>query len=262
MTAENLAKHRADPNAPFWAQLKQGADHFEVTKLEPTVGVCGKHYVFDAAPADPKLHFDASAPCPPLQTDQQLEAEVAAKQARDRTEVAELIAKGVKPVRIVYEDGGQHPDFRAHVADVSRPDAIAAGPHEIILDERTGKPVVDTASQAAPAKSDVPVAAAAASAPAEMTALARDTTGSLPAATKPATTDQPFYKRLFNFGAAPAPKPPPEPVADSPPSQAVPSDVPLPPRRQADVTKPQAALTSQKPVAGTKPTGVVAYTAQ
>src|SRR6202044_884992 len=34
MTAENLAKHRLDPNADFWRQLKNGADHFEVTKAE------------------------------------------------------------------------------------------------------------------------------------------------------------------------------------------------------------------------------------
>ena len=42
MTAENLAKHRLDPNIAFWKQLKEGNDHFEVTKQEPTVGVCGK----------------------------------------------------------------------------------------------------------------------------------------------------------------------------------------------------------------------------
>ena len=48
MTAENLAKHRLDPNIDFWKQLKNGSDHFEVTKTEPQVGVCAKHYVFGA----------------------------------------------------------------------------------------------------------------------------------------------------------------------------------------------------------------------
>ena len=64
MTAENLAKHRLDPNIDFWMQLKNGADHFEVTKTEPSVLVCGKHYVFGA-------HADGDvsprAPCPALQ---------------------------------------------------------------------------------------------------------------------------------------------------------------------------------------------------
>src|ERR1700736_3212727 len=46
MTAENLAKHRLDPNIAFWKELKNGSDHFEVSKTEPPVGVCGKHYVF------------------------------------------------------------------------------------------------------------------------------------------------------------------------------------------------------------------------
>ena len=48
MTAENMAKFRFDPNIDFWKNLKNGSDHFEVTKAEPSVLVCGKHYVFDA----------------------------------------------------------------------------------------------------------------------------------------------------------------------------------------------------------------------
>ena len=48
MTAENMAKFRLDPNIDFWKNLKDGSDHFEVTKNEPSVLVCGKHYVFDA----------------------------------------------------------------------------------------------------------------------------------------------------------------------------------------------------------------------
>ena len=48
MTAENMAKFRLDPNIDFWKNLKDGSDHFEVTKTEPSVMVCGKHYVFDA----------------------------------------------------------------------------------------------------------------------------------------------------------------------------------------------------------------------
>ena len=63
MTAENLAKHRLDPNIAFWKQLKEGNDHFEVTKREPVVGVCGKHYVFDAVPANGH-RLDPEAPVP------------------------------------------------------------------------------------------------------------------------------------------------------------------------------------------------------
>ena len=52
MTAENMAKFRLDPNIDFWKNLKDGSDHFEVTKNEPSVLVCGKHYVFDATTKD------------------------------------------------------------------------------------------------------------------------------------------------------------------------------------------------------------------
>ena len=41
----------------------------------------------------------------------QVEADVAAKEASDEAAVAALVAKGVKPVRIVYQDGGQNAAF-------------------------------------------------------------------------------------------------------------------------------------------------------
>ncbi len=80
MTAENLAKFRLDPNIAFWKQLKVGADHFEVTKLEPKIGVCAKHYVFDATA---KGALEASAPCPAMQRQDDVEQSVAEKAAHD-----------------------------------------------------------------------------------------------------------------------------------------------------------------------------------
>ncbi len=58
LTAANLARHRTNPNMPFWKMLKEGNDHFEVTHLEPKVDVCERHYVFDAQPPD---EFDQAA---------------------------------------------------------------------------------------------------------------------------------------------------------------------------------------------------------
>jgi len=54
------------------------------------------------------------------------------KQAKDDAKIAELAASGVKPIRLVYQDGGQHPRSRA-VAEVSRPEALAP-PTEIVLE--------------------------------------------------------------------------------------------------------------------------------
>jgi murein L,D-transpeptidase YafK len=270
MTAENLAKHRADPNAPFWRQLKEGADHFEVTKQEPTVAVCGKHYVFDATPVDSKLHLDALVACPPLQVDPDLKSAVAAKQHQDDTEVASLIEKGVKPVRLVYEDGGQNPSFSAKVGDVSRPEALALGPHEVVLDEKTGKPaevveaemlkknpkptvaanVANVKSAAAVSPPQQKLTTAIPKSPTDSAIALADATGSLPAADQ-SPPSQPFYKRWFGNPFSNAP--PPEAAA---PSEAITmpqsAKVPLPPRRQAAVrgAKPGISVKPQKPVAG------------
>jgi len=67
MTPVNMAKHRNNPNMPFWKMIKEGYDHFEVTRQEPKVDFCEKKYVFDAvkspdAKRDPV--FEASAKCP------------------------------------------------------------------------------------------------------------------------------------------------------------------------------------------------------
>src|SRR5207247_4874902 len=42
LTAANLARHRTNPNMPFWKMLKEGSDHFEVTHLEPKVDEIGR----------------------------------------------------------------------------------------------------------------------------------------------------------------------------------------------------------------------------
>ncbi|WP_343038378.1 murein L,D-transpeptidase family protein [Microvirga arsenatis] len=146
MTAENLAKHRYDPNIAFWKNLKEGSDYFEVAKQEPQVSVANQQYAFGG---------DAS-----------VMAAVAQKQRQDEQEVAGLVAKGVQPIKLVYDDGGQHQTFRQALAgdasgdggslavdasarnrlgDVSRPEALAAGPREIIL-AANGKPRQQTSS--------------------------------------------------------------------------------------------------------------------
>jgi murein L,D-transpeptidase YafK len=136
MTAENLAKFRYDPNIAFWKELKNGSDHFEVTKAEVPVAVCNRHYMFGA-----KTEGEVSAreACPKLIRDPATESAVAEKANKDDAQVAELIAKGVKPIMLVYDDGGQHPDFAGKV-ETSRPDALAAGPREILMGAN-GKPL-------------------------------------------------------------------------------------------------------------------------
>ena len=146
MTAENLAKHRLDPNIDFWKQLKEGSDHFEVTLQEPQVGFCNRRYVFNAEGA---AHLDPNAACPTLKRDPEIAQAVAEKRAQDEAKVAEL-AQSVRPVRVVYQDGGQHPSFASRGSEVSRPETIVA-PTEITVDEKPGRGAAQPTARIAPA---------------------------------------------------------------------------------------------------------------
>ncbi len=156
MTAENLAKHRLDPNIDFWKQLKEGSDHFEVTLQEPQVAFCNRRYVFNA---DGAAHVDPNAACPALKQDPEIAQAVAEKRAQDEAKVAELARSGVKPVRVVYQDGGQHPSFAWRVSELSRRETIAP-PTEVAVDEKTGQGAGQSAAKVA-APSPIVTSAAA-----------------------------------------------------------------------------------------------------
>ncbi|MFU0506066.1 L,D-transpeptidase family protein [Pseudaminobacter sp. NGMCC 1.201702] len=65
MTAANMARYRNDPNYEFWTMLKEGYDHFEITKVPPKVDVCEKRYVFNRIP-EGGATFSPSGACPPF----------------------------------------------------------------------------------------------------------------------------------------------------------------------------------------------------
>src|SRR5271165_6926619 len=96
MTAENMAKYRLDPNIAFWKEIKKGSDYFEVAKVEPSVLVCNKHYVFGATA---KGTVSANAACPQLERDQDIEQQVAEKESSDEAEAEQLAVSGVKAIR-------------------------------------------------------------------------------------------------------------------------------------------------------------------
>ena len=120
MSAENMARYRADPNIAFWRQLKEGYDHFEATGQEPRVSVLGARYAFNGR--TPEL-------------DQAARDHHAQEEAR----VASLTQAGAAAVRITYADGGQHAIFKAmakgdpELGDVSRPEALAYAGREVIV---------------------------------------------------------------------------------------------------------------------------------
>ena len=137
MTAENLAKHRLDPNIEFWKQLKNGADHFEVTKTETPVLVCGKRYVFGAH-ADGEV--SARAPCPTLHRDEEVETPVAAKQAEGRRGGRRPGRQGRQADPAGLPGRRAEPGVRRQGRRRQRPDALLEAPREIVLDN-SGKPI-------------------------------------------------------------------------------------------------------------------------
>jgi murein L,D-transpeptidase YafK len=121
MTAENMAKHRGDPNIAFWRQLKEGFDHFEATRLEPVVSVVNARYAFQPA-------------------DRQVASSVLAYRESEDQQIAKIVEDGAASVRTTYSDGGMNAIFRALAAKnepklgvVSRPEALAFAGREVIV---------------------------------------------------------------------------------------------------------------------------------
>jgi murein L,D-transpeptidase YafK len=189
MTAENLARFRHDPNMSYWKNLKEGSDHFEVTKQEPKIAYCGGKYVFNATAENSRM--DPLGACPKLKVDDDIASAVASKDHTDQQKVAELVHRGTPAVRIQYADGGQHQSFRTAAAsyadpeqrlvpmtpataralgEISRPEAVAMV-EEYTVDERgQRKDPVAAAVAAAPAQATVAAAPAAQPRPAAVAA--------------------------------------------------------------------------------------------
>jgi murein L,D-transpeptidase YafK len=164
MTPVNMAKHRNNPNMPFWKMIKEGYDHFEVTRHEPKVDVCERRYVFDAVPAansSAPLNFSPRGPCPVYQMPDDIVAAVTEKQRRDEIATAELVNRGtpVAPVKLAT-DGGMHPVFVAALQG-GNPFKAADGGIMLMPVSPPGK-IPSYVTVPPPAKTLAPVAVAAA----------------------------------------------------------------------------------------------------
>jgi murein L,D-transpeptidase YafK len=254
MTALNMAKHRNSPHMPFWRMIKEGSDHFEVSRAEPRVDVCEKRYVFDArAPggASP-LAFHGREKCPPYEISPALASAVKAKEANDERAFAEYVNRGTATVAVkTGADGGMHPVFLAKLqgrslfelsslssssADVKAPSgplpASVNPPHASGPEMNLTTLFSTQQTDGAPPASSAPAATRSAPAPAAQTGESGSTMGTV--------------KRWFGFGgdetaapaatasaAAPPPKVKPASTAASKPAAksavaAAPSSKPKP----------------------------------
>ncbi len=103
MTPLNMARHRDSPHMAFWRMLKEGHDHFEVTHLEPRVGVCEKRYIFEA---ESTAGFGPADRCPAYRVPEDIVAAVGEKRRRDDMDTADLISRGTPSVAAPVGAGG------------------------------------------------------------------------------------------------------------------------------------------------------------
>jgi len=134
MTPQNMARHSTNRHFAFWQMLKEGYDHFEVTRVVPEVEVCDFRYVFDAASGE---RFEPTRPCPaytiPDRIAFPLEAQRAADAAAYDAAVAALVASGTLVA------GTSPPLYRDAMS--STPIAFTRGPAAVDPTTTAGIPV-------------------------------------------------------------------------------------------------------------------------
>jgi murein L,D-transpeptidase YafK len=150
MTPANLARHRTNPNMPFWRMIKVGNDHFEVSRLEPKVEVCNKRYVFDpVAPPNSKkpLVFNPTGHCPAFVVAPEIAGPALEKEHNDEAKYAELVKANVwtAPIRTGL-DGGMNRVFLSQVGG-NIPPARVVAPEPGMPEQ---PPPVETAADGSP----------------------------------------------------------------------------------------------------------------
>jgi hypothetical protein len=293
MTAENMARRRNDKNLAFWENLKEGADHFEETKLEPKVNVCGHKYVFNAEPKDGGT-FDPNAACPNYEVNPLIAMAVDGKKRRDKTKFDELVTGGLqtaeaytpqngrerralsdpihKPAPVVMVAEAQKPQSGFALAMVSA-DAGNAGasvpmpvpsPYRTTTVQKPGKPggmfawmrednAADANTGSTPAAT-TPSSARSAATTVAMANRAPQPARPIAASLAPVQKDKPFYKKLWGFGAKEEDAPAAQPVHKA-------SAIPAPAPRPA-ASAPAQASAPAKPASVPVPAPAPAKTAE
>lgn len=254
MTAENLAKHRRSPHMAFWKNIKQGYDHFEVTKLEPKVDVCDKRYVFDARPKDAiATTFNPAGACPAYEVPSEIATAVAEKQNQDEQEFKVAVAQ--------IEDADRKETERMVAERLEKSKPAQPVPGTAIASWFGAKPGEDVVAMQQPTPIDVPVPraspmtattrVAALSAPVEVPSSVVATATGLEAAPPKQSSG---FTGLFGFGAAASEPADVAAVAIAAPSGQpiavpIPAARPAPIRTASSTTVSTASVPSAAPVA-------------
>jgi murein L,D-transpeptidase YafK len=223
MNPLNMARHRTNPNMPFWKNLKQGYDHFEVTRQQPKVDVCEKRYVFDAQAGNfsQRLDFNPTGKCPVFEVPEEIASAVREKNSKDESATLALIKRGTPaaPIR-TGQDGGMHPVFLAAMK----------GPSITDTDGNFRPTLAPSTPGTIPAHARAPGDASPVYAPDAAAPASEKPTGSVMAANVPVPRPAPHKERApgssnfaqrpgsFLTASSPETKPAPAPTAAAPPT--------------------------------------------
>jgi hypothetical protein len=125
MTAEKMAFYSGDPNFPFWKMIKEGYDHFELTRQVPKVDFCERKYVFNRSAVNGGT-FNASSACPPSELPVSLASAEAAYQVKYEAAFSSALKKYESlPVPVVMGGKSRALDKKWKPAPVSMPSTMA-----------------------------------------------------------------------------------------------------------------------------------------
>jgi murein L,D-transpeptidase YafK len=158
MTPENMARYKDDPNYKFWTMLKEGYDHFEITKVPPKVDVCEKRYVFNLMPEEGQ-EFSATGACPAATQSDSLRMAYSSFQTSYEAAFSAALGGGSRPAPKPSIAGIQEASL---VADWSRKrqrgERVSREPPSLTA---VAEPAAGTAIQSASAASEAEVSPAA-----------------------------------------------------------------------------------------------------
>jgi hypothetical protein len=257
--------------------LKEGSDQFELTRQEPTVDVCEKHYVFNAqapqnatpVPANgikvgtpwggfrdqtqaASLKFNPTGKCPAYELPADVMAALKEKQHQVILQIAALSTRVTAAPIKTGRDGGMHPSFLAKLKpqEIREPD----GTVRYVVDENAAKKLgsyVNPPLETHPVDTE-PTGTAVASAPKAqaggstyMTAASESKPAPAPTRTAYASSSDTggLFGKMKSFFVGDDEKPAPASRAASAPSKAAPKPAPKP--HPAAAAKPQPAAQPQ-----------------
>lgn len=154
MTPENMARKTAHPDFEFWKMLKEGSDHFEVTRKQPKVDVCEKRYVFNRYTAD-DVKFNSREICPPAEMPRSLALAFNEKQNKDQSAFDTILKRNASNPFV-------KPEERPTVLSASIKASATQGPLGILVPEpaavtvsASDTPAVQTQPQVSPVSVEV-----------------------------------------------------------------------------------------------------------